>query len=74
MTALDEEVSSLWGMSTWNAFGDYPKLIPPGRLIGSKIVFDIVYSPDGTFKKFKARLVARGDHLNAMSEQFRWYH
>jgi len=65
MTALDEEVSSLWGMSTWKAFGDDPKSIPPGRLIGSKIIFDIVYNPDGTFKKFKARLVARGDQLKS---------
>jgi hypothetical protein len=65
MTALDEEVSSLWGMSTWKAFGDDPKLIPSGRLIGSKIIFDIVYNPDGTFKKFKARLVARGDQLKS---------
>ena len=63
MSALDEEVSSLWGMSTWKAFGDDPKTIPLGRLIGSKVIFDIVYNPDGTFKKFKARLVARGDQL-----------
>ena len=40
--------------------------IPKGRLISSKIIFDIVYNPDGTFKKFKARLVARGDQLNQL--------
>ena len=38
--------------------------IPKGRSINSKIVFDMVYNPDGSFKKFNARLVAWGDKLN----------
>jgi hypothetical protein len=39
------------------------KDIPKGALLSSKAIFSIVYNPDGTFKKFKARLVARGDQL-----------
>jgi hypothetical protein len=52
MNALDDK----------HYFGDAIN-ISKGRLINSKIIFDIVYNPDGTFKKFKARLVARGDQL-----------
>ena len=35
-------------------------------LIDSKSIFDIVYNPDGTFKKVKARLVARDDQLHQL--------
>ena len=63
ISALDEEVSSLWNMFMWKKFSGDLKFIPPGRLIGSKVIFDIVYNPDGTFKKFKARIVARGVQL-----------
>ena len=40
---------------------DETKLIPKDRIIESKLVFDIRYNPDGSIKKFKCRLVARGD-------------
>ena len=63
MLALDEELRSLSNMSTFKEFLGDPASIPKGKLIHSKIIFDIVYNPDGTFKKFKARLVARGDQL-----------
>ena len=43
------------------------KDIPKGRLIFSKAIFSIVYNPDGTFKKYKARLVARDDMLKLKS-------
>jgi len=32
--------------------------------MNSKIIFDIVFNPDGTFKTFKARLVTRDDQLH----------
>ena len=47
-------------MSSWKDFLDDIKSIPSGRHIGSKVIFDIVYNPDGTFKKFKARML-RGE-------------
>ena len=50
-------------MNTWKEFTGDPKAIPKGRLISSRVIFSIIYNPDGTFKKFKARLVARGDML-----------
>jgi len=48
-------------------FGDAIN-IPKDRLINSKIIFDSVYNPDGTFKKFKARLVASGDQLHQLDQ------
>jgi len=48
-----------------NYFGD-ALTIPKVRLVKSKIIFNIVYNPDGIFKKFKARLVARGDQLHQL--------
>jgi len=66
MAALDNELLSLRTMDFYrHYFGDTIN-IPKGRLINSKIIFDIVYNPDGTFKKFKARLVARGDQLHQL--------
>ena len=63
MQAFAEEIGSLKSMNTFcEYFGD-PKLIPKGSLLSSKAIFTIVYNPDGSFKKFKARLVARGDQL-----------
>jgi hypothetical protein len=51
-------------MNTFTAFLGDPKDIAKGSLLSSKAIFSIVYNPDGTFKKYKARLVARGDMLH----------
>lgn len=37
--------------------------IDPKRIVPSKLIFDTRFNPDGTFKKYKCRLVARGDVL-----------
>jgi hypothetical protein len=63
MDAFAEEVKSLKDMKTFEEFLGNPADIPKGSLLASKAIFSIVYNPDGTFKKFKARLVARGDQL-----------
>ena len=63
MGAFADEIQSLDDMTTWKAFFGDVSDIPKGLLLSSKVVFSIVYNPDGTFKKFKARLVARGDQL-----------
>ena len=65
LRAWDEEVrgQDAEHMNTWKEFTGDPKTIPKGRLISSRAIFSIIYNPDGTFKKFKARLVARGDML-----------
>ena len=50
-------------MNTFKAyFGDINE-IPKGSLLSSKAIFSIVYDPDRSFKKFKARLAAQGDQL-----------
>jgi len=41
-------------------FGDALTILK-GRLVNLKMIFGIVINPDGTLKKFKARLAARGD-------------
>ena len=52
MNALDDELLSLRQMECYRHFFGDAITIPKGRLINSKIIFDIVYNPDGTFKKF----------------------
>ena len=58
--ALQSEIDSLISSGTFkkepnNSFIDPTKIIP------SQFIFDIRLNPDGTVKKYKARLVARGD-------------
>ena len=66
MEALDNELLSLRKMESYrHYFGDV-LTIAKGRLVNFKIIIDIVYSSDGTFKKFKARLVTRGDQLHQL--------
>ena len=60
---LGEEISSLKTMKMFVEFLGKPADIPKGSLLSSKAIISIVYNPDGSFKKFKARLVARGDIL-----------
>jgi hypothetical protein len=61
--AFAAEVQSLKDMKTFTEFLGDPGDIAKGSLLSSKAIFSIVYNPDGTFKKYKARLVARGDML-----------
>ena len=63
MHAFGEELKSLKDMKTFKKYFGDVKDIPKGALLSSKAIFSIVFNPDGTFKKFKARLVARGDML-----------
>ena len=42
--------------------------IDRGKLLGSKCIFSIQYKPDGTFDKYKCRIVARGDMLRTSPE------
>ena len=64
MEALDYELLSLRKIKCYRHYFGDAITIPKGRRINLKIIFDIVYIPDGTFKKFKARLVACGDQLH----------
>ena len=63
MAAFVEDIASLKTTKTFIEFLGNPADFPKGSLLSSKTIFYIVYNPDGSFKKFKARLVARGDML-----------
>ena len=60
-SALHDELGSWRANDTW--FPDHvdPSMIDPSLLMPSKFVFDMQYNPDGSFHKFKIRLVVRGD-------------
>ena len=57
------EITSLKDMNTFIPYLDNINVIPKVSLLSSKTISNVVYNPDGTFKKFKSRLVARGDQL-----------
>jgi hypothetical protein len=68
MEAFAAEVQSLKDMKTFVEYLGDPKDIEKGSLLSSKAIFSIVYNPDCTFKKYKARLVARGDMLRNLHD------
>ncbi len=61
MEAFATEVKSLKGISTFTEYLGDLKDTEQGSLLTSKAIVSIVYSLDGSFKKYKACLVARGD-------------
>ena len=63
MAAFADEIPSLKNMKTFVTYIGHPKDILKGSLLSSKAIFTMVYNPDGTFKKFKGRLVPKGDML-----------
>jgi hypothetical protein len=69
MEAMRQEISSLFSQQTFEFIGTIP---PRHQTIPSMFIFDIRYNPDGSIKKFKCRLVARGDrqHLSTFSDTF----
>jgi hypothetical protein len=65
MTSLDEEIERLLTMGSYDEFLGDINTIDRGRLLSSKCIFSIKYKPDGTFDKYKCRIVARGDMLSS---------
>jgi hypothetical protein len=60
--AMHQEVSSLFDQNTF----EFIAFIPPNhQTVPSMFVFDVRYNSDGTIKKFKCRLVARGDQQDS---------
>ena len=59
MQAFSDEITSLKDMKRLLNIFDFLK----GSVVSSKAIFSIVFNPDGSIKKFKARLFARGDML-----------
>ena len=69
MQAFSDEITSLKDMKTFTEYLGNSSDIPKGSLLSSKAIFSVVFNPDGSFKKFKARLVARGDMLKNIFDQ-----
>ena len=55
------ELDSLKSMECFGPLDVDIKSIPKGQIIPSKLIFSIVFNADGSFKKYKCRLVLRGD-------------
>jgi len=55
------ELESLQSMGCFGPLDVDPSQIPKGQIIPSKLIFSIVFNADGSFKKYKCRLVLRGD-------------
>jgi hypothetical protein len=61
---LEAVRSEMASMASMQAFSGVPVSladVPRSKIISSKFIFDAKYNPDGTFQKYKCRLVARGD-------------
>jgi len=63
--ALKSELQSLYARNTFK-HTDVPldiTQLPKNQLVHAKIVLDIKINPDGSFQKYKIRIVARGDEI-----------
>ena len=54
--AMEEEINALHELNTW----DLTNLPPDKDVVGCLWVFAIKYLPDGSIKRLKARLIAKG--------------
>jgi len=63
IAAKCKEMKSFKDMNTYHTPTIPLRDIPKELILPAKIVLDIIYNPDGTFKKFKFRMCARGDRL-----------
>ena len=61
--ATESELNSMYTNNTWHSIPpdiDISK-IPKKLILPSMLIYEKQYNPDKTFKKYKARLVIRGD-------------
>ncbi len=61
LEAQDLEITSHIANDAWETPTIPITNIPKNKIISSKFKYDIVYNPDDSLKKFKARLLLRGD-------------
>jgi hypothetical protein len=60
--ALENEIKSMIEQKVFELTPIDPTTIPPNLIIPSRILFDVRMNADGTINKYKARLVAQGNH------------
>ena len=68
LSALESELDSMRTSGTFVPLSVPFSDIGKYEILHTKLIFDKRYNPDGSFKKFKARLVARGDLQHPCSE------
>ena len=61
INATQAELAAVLGMGTWNPQEIVPDKIEKKLIGSSKFVYTKKYHPDGSFDKYKARIVFRGD-------------
>jgi len=61
LKAIKDELGSMQSTGTLVPITIAPEAIPKSQILPSKFVFAKRYNADGTFKKYRARLVGRGD-------------
>ncbi len=59
--SIIDEITALKDNETFSDIDFDFSQIPKSKIVPSQLVFDIRKNPDGTIKKYKCRLVARGD-------------
>jgi hypothetical protein len=59
--ATKDELKSMTDKMVWELPHLPESLIPKNLILPSQLIYDIQRNPDGTLKKFKCRLVIRGD-------------
>jgi hypothetical protein len=64
--AVRDEIASLRKMNAIVNCDIDPTSIPKHQLVRSLLLIDRLFNPDGSFKKNKARIVARGDDWNPL--------
>ena len=56
-----DELKNMYKNTVWSSELIDEKLIPKSLILPSQLLYEIQMNPDGTLKKFKCRLVIRGD-------------
>jgi hypothetical protein len=55
------EIQNMYDNTVWSSPSCRIKDIPKHLLLPSQLIYEKQYNPDGSFKKYKCRLVIRGD-------------
>jgi hypothetical protein len=65
--ALSEEIKSLISQNVFDTSHHDISTIPTSQIVQSQVIFDLRFNADGSINKYKARLVAQGNHQGSSS-------